>query len=97
MEPTALAQQGSTTCDARKRVRLRDRPGRVCDVDLNWEQVVVDAHDPVALGRWWAEPWAGVWWATPRTSSRSGRLRIGCRACCRAGSGGEGRQEQTPS
>ena len=36
-------------------VRLRDGPGRVCDVDLVWEQVVVDAHDPVALGRWWAE------------------------------------------
>jgi len=39
----------------RRRVRLRDRPGRVCEVDLIWEQVVVDAHDPVALGRWWAE------------------------------------------
>src|SRR5215212_1153619 len=39
----------------RRRVRLRDRPGRVCDVDLIWEQVVVDAHDPVALGRWWTE------------------------------------------
>ena len=24
-------------------------------MDLIWEQVVVDAHDPVALGRWWAE------------------------------------------
>jgi hypothetical protein len=34
---------------ARRRVRVRDRPGRVCDVDLIWEQVVVDAHDPVAL------------------------------------------------
>jgi predicted enzyme related to lactoylglutathione lyase len=22
---------------------------------LLWEQTVVDAHDPVALGRWWAE------------------------------------------
>lgn len=22
---------------------------------LRWEQVVVDARDPVALGRWWAE------------------------------------------
>jgi hypothetical protein len=22
---------------------------------LEWEQVVVDAHDPVALGRWWVE------------------------------------------
>jgi hypothetical protein len=32
-------------------VRLRDRPGRVRDMDLIWEQVVVDAHDPVALGR----------------------------------------------
>ena len=40
---------------ARGTVRLRDRPGRACDVDLIWEQVVVDAHDPVALGRWWAE------------------------------------------
>src|SRR5215207_3103159 len=47
-----------SACGARRRVRLRDRPGRVRDVDLNWEQVVVDAHDPVALGRWWAEPWA---------------------------------------
>jgi hypothetical protein len=27
----------------------------VRDLDLIWEQVVVDAHDPVALGRWWAE------------------------------------------
>lgn len=24
-------------------------------MNLTWEQVVVDAHDPVALGRWWAE------------------------------------------
>ncbi|MCP3913131.1 MAG: VOC family protein [Actinomycetia bacterium] len=24
-------------------------------MSLEWEQVVVDAHDPVALGRWWAE------------------------------------------
>ncbi|WP_055710782.1 VOC family protein [Streptomyces torulosus] len=24
-------------------------------MDLNWEQVVVDAADPVTLGRWWAE------------------------------------------
>ncbi|WP_375479432.1 VOC family protein [uncultured Jatrophihabitans sp.] len=24
-------------------------------MDLIWEQIVVDAHDPVALGRWWAE------------------------------------------
>ncbi|WP_416981053.1 VOC family protein [Streptomyces sp. T028] len=22
---------------------------------LEWEQVVVDSHDPVALGRWWAQ------------------------------------------
>ena len=40
--------------DARNRVRLRDRPSRVCEVDPIWEQVV-DAHDPVALGQWWAE------------------------------------------
>jgi hypothetical protein len=40
---------------ARRAVRLRDRPRRLCDVDLIWEQVLVDAHDPVALGRWWAE------------------------------------------
>ena len=37
------------------RVCKRDRPGRVRDVDLIWEQIVVDAHDPVALGRWWPE------------------------------------------
>jgi hypothetical protein len=24
-------------------------------VSLEWEQVVVDARDPVALGRWWAD------------------------------------------
>jgi hypothetical protein len=24
-------------------------------MDLIWEQVVVDAHNPVALGRWWAD------------------------------------------
>ena len=24
-------------------------------MSLEWEQTVVDAHDPVALGRWWAE------------------------------------------
>ena len=22
---------------------------------LEWEQVIVDAHDPLALGRWWAQ------------------------------------------
>ena len=31
-------------------------------MSLEWEQVVIDAHDPVALGRWWAEAlgWAIV-------------------------------------
>jgi hypothetical protein len=24
-------------------------------MDLIWEQTVVDAHDPAALGRWWAD------------------------------------------
>jgi Glyoxalase-like domain len=24
-------------------------------MSLEWEQLVVDAHDPVALGRWWCE------------------------------------------
>jgi hypothetical protein len=24
-------------------------------VTLEWEQAVIDAHDPVALGRWWSE------------------------------------------
>lgn len=24
-------------------------------VGLSWEQVVIDAHDPVALGQWWSE------------------------------------------
>lgn len=23
-------------------------------MDLTWEQIVVDARDPIALGRWWA-------------------------------------------
>jgi hypothetical protein len=29
---------------------------------LEWEQVVIDAHDPVELGRWWADAlrWAVV-------------------------------------
>ncbi|MEU1516301.1 VOC family protein [Streptomyces sp. NPDC005811] len=29
---------------------------------LEWEQVIVDCHDPVALGRWWADAlgWAVV-------------------------------------
>jgi predicted enzyme related to lactoylglutathione lyase len=29
---------------------------------LSWEQVIIDAHDPVALGRWWASAlgWAIV-------------------------------------
>ena len=51
--PSLPHQANSVT--ANKRVRLPDRRGRVRDVDLIWEQVVVDAHDPVALGRWWAE------------------------------------------
>jgi Glyoxalase-like domain len=34
---------------------IATKPGRVRDVDLTWEQVVVDARDPVGLGRWWAE------------------------------------------
>lgn len=31
-------------------------------MSLEWEQIVVDARDPVALGRWWAEAlgWAIV-------------------------------------
>ena len=24
-------------------------------MSLEWEQVIVDAHDPTALGRWWSE------------------------------------------
>ncbi len=24
-------------------------------MSLEWEQIVIDAHDPVALGRWWLE------------------------------------------
>ena len=27
----------------------------VSPMSLEWEQVVVDAHDPVSLGRWWVE------------------------------------------
>lgn len=29
-------------------------------MSLEWEQVVIDTHDPVALGRWWAEALAWV-------------------------------------
>jgi hypothetical protein len=49
------ASQVRLLANARWWVRLGDRRGRVRDVDLIWEQVVVDAHDPAALGRWWAE------------------------------------------
>ncbi|MDT4936408.1 MAG: hypothetical protein QOG80_79, partial [Pseudonocardiales bacterium] len=40
----------STTVFTQTRVRLRsyDSP-----VSLEWEQTVVDARDPGALGRWW--------------------------------------------
>lgn len=30
-------------------------PDTLFDMDLSWEQVVVDAKNPVVLGRWWAE------------------------------------------
>jgi hypothetical protein len=59
---------------------------------LIWEQVVVDAHDPVALGRWWAEALGSVVVAhaadefeiRPTSGSSAGPV-------VRAGSGGEGR------
>jgi len=40
------------------RLRARDRDERVSyrpAMGLEWEQIVVDARDPVALGRWWNE------------------------------------------
>ena len=32
-------------------------------MSLSWEQVVIDAHDPRALGQWWAEAlgWVVTW------------------------------------
>jgi hypothetical protein len=32
------------------------------DMPLEWEQVIIDAREPIALGRWWAEAlgWAVV-------------------------------------
>jgi hypothetical protein len=39
----------------RRRVARFARPiGRNEHMSLDWEQVIVDAADPVALGRWWA-------------------------------------------
>jgi predicted enzyme related to lactoylglutathione lyase len=36
--------------------------GRMLAMSLEWEHAVIDARDPVALGRWWAEAlgWAIV-------------------------------------
>jgi Glyoxalase-like domain len=53
--PESAAVDVLSTWNGRWQIRLGDRSGRVGDVDLIWEQVVVDAHDPVALGRWWAD------------------------------------------
>ena len=68
--------------DVRRSVLLRARPGRVRDVDLIWEQVVLTLMIRSRLVDGGPRPWAGLSWATPRTSSRLGRLRMGCRACC---------------
>ena len=67
-------------------------------MDLIWAQVVVDAHDPVALGRWWAE--ALGWVVVADAADEFEISPIPDRVpgpVVRAGSGGEGRQEQTPS
>ena len=50
---------------------MRDRPGRVRELDPIWEQVVVDAHDPVALGRWRAEALTSVPSIKPQKSNVS--------------------------
>ena len=67
-------------------------------MDLIWEQVVVDAHDPVALGRWWAEAlgWVVVGDTADEFEIRPTPDRVPG-PVVRAGSGGEVRQEQTPS
>ena len=37
------------------RTRAVTRPSYSCAVSLEWEQIVIDAGDPAALGRWWAD------------------------------------------
>jgi hypothetical protein len=67
-------------------------------MDLIWEQVVVDAHDPVALGRLLAE---ALGWVVVGDAADEFEIRptsgSGAGPVVRAGSRGEGRQEQTPS
>jgi hypothetical protein len=41
-------------------------------MSLQWEQVVVDAADPVALGRWWAE---ALGWAVVNDSGEEFEIR----------------------
>ena len=62
--PAELRSGVSLTVEQRSDKSLRRPAARsACETDLAecatwisfWEQVVVDAHDPVALGRWWAE------------------------------------------
>ncbi|MET9736126.1 VOC family protein [Streptomyces sp. NPDC006458] len=41
-------------------------------MSLEWEQVVVDAADPVALGRWWAE---ALGWVVLNDSAQEYEIR----------------------
>jgi hypothetical protein len=62
-------------------VRSRDRPGRVCDAVSFGSRSSSTLTIRTRLVDGGPRPWEGMSWATPRTSSRSGRLLIGCRAC----------------
>jgi hypothetical protein len=42
-------------------------------MSLEWEQTVVDAEDPVALGRWWAD---ALGWVVVDDASESGDFEI---------------------
>ena len=41
-------------------------------MSLEWEQVIVDARDPVALGRWWA---AALGWVVVNDSAEEFEIR----------------------
>ena len=52
---------------------LRLRPAAYgCLVSLEWEQVIVDARDPAALGRWWAN---ALGWVVVNDSAEEFEIR----------------------
>ena len=58
MEQTERAMANSSESNTIEHYQPRLDPRPICNprsMVLSWEQVVVDAHDPRALGIWWAE------------------------------------------